>query len=349
MSMKKIEAVESDLGSLFKENSVESLAKLKNASLCVLGGCGFMGLWIAEIVNYLNEKHKFNTQLFLIDRNTTNFTIQAPHLLNKDLIKVLPMDVRNIFELPKETNYIIQMASSPNSNEHVTNPIDTMSSIALGTEKVLMAAERLSDLKMIALMSSGLVYGKPSESVKLKETDAFSTSFSSVSQSYIEAKRYSEVLASSFRQHRRLPVVTLRPFSFTGPYQPAGSPWALNNFINDILKGNAIRILGDGKAVRSYLYASDAAYWILKSLLFSNSGEVFNLGSSNPVQLVDLAKLVQQLSNKSVEIVLCQSQNTPKVDYLVPDTSLIQKRFELKETVSLEKAIKNTLNWHQIG
>ncbi len=67
-------------------------------------------------------------------------------------------------------------------------------------------------------------------------------------------------------QRDKLPVVTARPFAFIGPYQGLDKPWAVNNFLRDALLGVPIRILGDADTVRSYMYPSDMAFWLLAIL-----------------------------------------------------------------------------------
>ena len=76
---------------------------------------------------------------------------------------------------------------------------------------------------------------------------------------YAEAKRYGESLCTLFRNQFRLPIVNVRPFSFVGPYQSLDAPWAINNFIRDVVMRQPIRIQGDGTAVRSYMYGADMA------------------------------------------------------------------------------------------
>ena len=78
--------------------------------------------------------------------------------------------------------------------------------------------------------------------------------------------RYAEAEAAAWRSVAKLPVVTARPFAFIGPYQGLDKPWAVNNFLRDALLCVPIRILGDADTVRSYMYPSDMAFWLLAIL-----------------------------------------------------------------------------------
>ena len=87
-----------------------------------------------------------------------------------------------------------------------------------------------------------------------------------VSAVYAESKRFAEVVAQCAVSESKLPVVTLRPFAFVGPYQSLQLPWAVTDFIRDSMAGGPIRIMGDGSTVRSIMYASDYAFWVLAAL-----------------------------------------------------------------------------------
>lgn len=349
MTLKQYNFVQEDLKNLFSNVGPSELEALKGSSVCITGGAGFVGTWLSNIIHYLNENHGFQTKVFIIDRDIEKIQKSSPHLLNSKFFEFKRTDIRYLVELPRDINYIVHGAGSPDTREHLSHPIRVMSSIAAGTETILSAAERLSDLRMFLNLSSSLVYGSFSDTNrKTKENDYHKPS--SAPNFYSEAKRYSEVITDAFRQQSRLPVVTMRPFGFMGPHQELTGPWAVNNFINDAINGHAIKILGDGSTVRSLLYGSDAAFWILKTLVNAESGAKFNLGSPEEVSLKDLAHKVQTNLNHNKEIMFyAGSASVGKTSFMVPDTELVQKTFNLKITVPLDQALKRTIQWYSLS
>jgi dTDP-glucose 4,6-dehydratase len=348
MNLKQYNFVQEDLKNLFSKVEFKDLEGIKGSTVCISGGAGFVGTWLSNTIHYLNENHGFQTKVFIFDRDVEKIQKNCPHLLNSKFFEFKRSDTRYLVELPREVNYIIHAAGSPDAREHLSHPVDVMSTIANGTEAVLRASERLSDLRMFLNLSSSLVYGSFSEATKrTKENDSYNLGSSNF---YSEAKRYSEVMTDAFRQQLRLPVSTMRPFGFMGPYQSLSGPWAVNNFINDAIQGNAIKILGDGSTVRSLLYGSDVAFWILKTLINSESGSKFNLGSPEEVSLKDLAHKVQTSLTLNKEIMFyAGSASAGKTSYMVPDTELVQKKFNLKITVPLDMAIKRTIEWYSLS
>jgi dTDP-glucose 4,6-dehydratase len=163
-----------------------------------------------------------------------------------------------------------------------------------------------------------------------------------------KAKRLAETLCVAYRNQHRLPIVNARPFAFVGPYQLLDRPWAINNFIRDALQGGPIRIQGDGETVRSYMYGSDMAWWLLRILVRGAVGASYNVGSSRGVTLAQLAEMVAGGLPKRPRVLLGVSpvQRLHR-SRLVPDVGLAQDTLGLKQTVDLETALRRTIWWHE--
>ena len=170
-----------------------------------------------------------------------------------------------------------------------------------------------------------------------------------MSSAYAEGKRFSETLCATYRNQHRLPIVIARPFAFIGPYQHLDRPWAINNFINDSLRGGPIRIQGDGETIRSYMYASDMAWWFLNILAQGQVGKSYNVGSPQEISLAHLAEKVANNFPIRPKIILgVSSDRNLHRSRFVPDVSLARNTLKLNEAVDLDTAIQNTIKWNQI-
>lgn len=349
MSTRALELIREDLERSLG-NMVPQLAPLRGETLVVTGGTGFMGTWIAELVSHLNDRHAFETQLVLIARSTDRFKADRPHLANRQDIRLVKGDVRHTIEVPKETGWLLHAAANPDNRFHSTNPVETMSVIADGTSAVLRAVDRCGHFKMFLNVSSGLVYGaQPEHLERIPEDHAGAPPCGAASSAYAEAKRYGETLCGSARSQARIPVVTVRPFAFLGPYQSLETPWALNNFLRDALGGNAIRVLGDGQTVRSYMYGSDMAVWLLRILTGATSGQVYNLGSPEGVTLEKLAEAVscQCTSRVDVRLGTGMGEAYRTRSRFVPEVSQARK-LGLSLTTDLTQAVERTIRWNRL-
>lgn len=324
--------------------SPQALEGLRNRLLYVTGGTGFVGTWIAELVSYLNDSHGFGTGLILVARDTERFREKAPHLASRGEIALLSADVRNLIDIPAEVDYVIHAAATPDNRQHVSNPIAVMETITRGTAAVLDAAMNHPRIAKILNLSSGQVYGKPlSPGAAIAEDAAGTLPPHSITSVYPGAKRYAETLCCAYWSSCKLPVVTARPFAFIGPYQSLDKPWAINNFIRDALTGTAIRIISNGMAIRSYMYPSDMAYWLLRMLLDGTSGYAYNLGSPHGITLRATAERVKGYANTGCSIAIKDLHEDNSL--FVPDTTLVSGTLGLEVTVPIDEALKRSLRW----
>ena len=145
----------------------------------------------------------------------------------------------------------------------------------------------------------------------------------------------------------RLPIATVRPFTFCGPYQSIDSPWAINNFINDALNKRPIRIHDNGEVVRSYMYGSDLASWLLVILLHAKNGQVYNIGNTNGYSLKEIAEKVVSCFNPSPRIMLNTSLiPSSKHSILLPNTEKSEIEFGLKLYTDIDTSIKRSVEWY---
>lgn len=342
------EIVQEDCAEVTRD-SVADLEALRGETLLVTGGTGFIGTWLATLVAHLNDRHNFGTRLILLSGRAQNFSAKAPELaLRRDLLLV-EKDIRGLLEMPEEVGWVVHAAGSPDNRLYASDPETAVDVVAAGTKAALRAAARLPACKKFLNISSGLVYGpQPPELDALPESFRSGFDPGSVGSAYAEAKRFGETLCAVYRNQHKLPVVNARPFAFIGPHQLLDRPWAINNFIRDGLLREPIRILGDGETVRSYMYPSDMAFWLLTILTRGASGASYNVGSPHGITLRQLAeKISQQLPHRPAVVSRAAvNYNTPPSKF-VPDVRLAKETLGLSLRVDLDTAISRTLLWNQ--
>jgi nucleoside-diphosphate-sugar epimerase len=331
------------------ENRAPALDPLRGSSLVVIGGTGFVGSWITEMVAALNDYYNFSINLSLISRSTDQFSNRLPHLANRSDVTLIKSDVRQLGQFPIDADWVIHAAANPDVRTHASNPLDTASVIVDGTMSVMRTAERLGRLKKLLYLSSGLVSATLSDSTNGLTESAQSAPSPDASFIYPNAKRFAETLCSAARAQSRIPVLVARPFSFIGPYQSLDTPWAQTSFLSDALRGHQIRVKGDGQVVRSYLYGSDAAYWFLRILTAGQSGDVVNVGSANAISLEDLAKEVAKNFDPFPDIVFNTApRSVGRAEKLLPDISYAQNEYGLSVFTPLDQAVSLTAEWHRM-
>jgi len=329
---------------------ISSLECLRNQSILVTGGTGFIGKWITEVVSVLNDEEGFNIKLYLLARDMEDYRAEVPHLAALKYITLIEQDIRNVSVLPDDVRWIIHAAGSPDNRSHVSNPLKTIETFYKGTQALLDACLRLPGLNKFVHLSSNTIYGHQLQSSAqgIKENEIGVSDSNTVTAAYSEAKRMSETICAVYRNQQKLPVVIARPFSFIGPYQGLEKPWAINNFIRDSILNGPIRILGNENTVRSYLYGSDVACWLLMALAKGKSAATYNIGGDEPLSLKDLtAKITSNFPNK-IDVLFKYSKVYPTQSSIsIPNTSAIKKDIGVKQQIDFETALKKTIDWYK--
>lgn len=322
---------------------LHSLEPLKNKCITITGA-GFMGSWIARALVWLNDEQKFNIKITIITKHPEKLQKTDYMLYNRNDINVIRSDIRSLHSLPVNTNYIIHTVSNPDNRAHMSDAINTMDTIATGTKVLLDNALRLENIEGIIHISSGQVYGRGINSDKVNESISCMSIKNDVNSIYPEAKRYAEALCFAYKSVYKLPIIIVRPFSFIGPFQELNKPWAVNSLLKEALNGQAMRIIGNGKPQRSYLYASDMAAWLLVTLANGKKGEIYNLGSSEGVSLLEIATKINEIIDNSVKIEI-QNHNSDESKF-IPDEEHIKEKLGVKEMFSFEEGLKHTIKWN---
>lgn len=135
-------------------------------------------------------------------------------------------------------------------------------------------------------------------------------------------------------------AVVARGYSFIGPRMPLDGPYAIGNFIRDGLSGGPIRVKGNGKAIRSYLYETDMAR-MLWSLLDKDG--IYEVGSPFGFTTAAVARMVSNAFLHRPEVIIENQPGEPCETYLPSG----EFPCGMGSIVGLEEAIRRTIAAHQ--
>lgn len=337
---------------LLRSDCLESLklapelqSKLNNQRIAVIGGTGFIGTWLAEVISALNDDLGCRIQLDLIGRSTSKWLLSNTHLSNRSDIALYSSDIRSSFNLAKDVTYVINAAGIADPRMHSSDPIRMHETHLQGALNSLYSATQLERLQRFVHLSSGLVVGAMQENAGIKERDVGLLDFTRIHNAYAESRRATENLVALFANQHRLAISTARAFTFVGPYQPLETPWAINNFISDSINRRNIKILGDGSTKRSYIYGSDAACWLLKTLTDGKDNEIYNIGGSEVISHADVATLITNQPGNSSTIIYSNFNTDRSFDFY-PDLEHVKNTLNLQQAISTLTAIDRTIKWH---
>jgi len=322
--------------------------EMRGHRLFLTGGTGFFGCWLVESFCHMNRLLDLDARVTILTRNPGAFSQKCPHLVSDPAVDLLSGDVRN-FKFPDgEFRFVIHAATETNARQAENAPLEMLSTIIVGTERVLQFALAHGARKFL-LTSSGAVYGKqPPELTHVPETFAGAPNPLDPANVYAEGKRAAELLCALYQRNSELECKIARCWAFCGPHLPLDEHFAIGNFIGDILAGRPIQINGDGTPRRSYLYAADLAVWLWTLLFRAPSLIPFNVGSAHDVSILELAQTVVATLRPEAEIRVAKTP-VPGVGpaRYVPCVDRASEVLGLKETIGLEESIRRTAAWYR--
>lgn len=274
------------------------------------------------------------------------------HNLNNKKFKFFQIDISDFsnFDLLKENiDIIIHLAAIKKIREDCDLDIKIIEVNCTGTENILKLATRI-DAKVIFASTSD-VYGM-SDKIPLKEdTDSVIGPSSIKRWSYAVSKLYGEHLSLAYYREHRLPVIIIRyfgGFSHRSSFTWSGGHIPL--FIDAILKDKELIIHGDGTQTRSMAYVSDLVEGTILAMEQKNAiGEIFNIGNSEEISIIDTAYLIHRVAKieEKIKLKFIPFNETfgkyREIVRRVPDLTKAKTLLGYVPKVSFRKGIKMTI------
>lgn len=320
---------------------------LRNADILVTGGTGFFGVWLVSSLLHADRKLGLGLRVHVAARRPQEFFERVPEFRDAPQVRLVAGDTRSLgLEPGTRITHIVHAATAASASLNDSDPVEMAHVAAEGTRHILALA-REKGAQRVLFTSSGAVYGKLAAEITHASEDQMGVLDPLLTRNaYGEAKRLAELYCSAYCEKFGVPVVVARCFAFVGPYLPLGAHFAIGNFMLNAMRGQPIIVRGDGAPIRSYLYASDLAYWLLSLLVCGEAGRAYNVGSEYGISVGDLAKLIGRLRGVPVEI-LGQLDPDRLRDRYVPSTSRVRRELSLHESIDLEQAVSRTMAWHE--
>ena len=317
-------------------------SELGNSRLFITGGTGFFGRWLLESIAHANDALGCHIRATVLSRDPKRFLAEMPHLLLRkefDWLEGSP----TCFQFPQEAHdHVLHMATSTSAHLDRTDPREMLQTKLDSVRRVLDFAQHTGARRLL-LTSSGAVYGpQPADLELIPETYTGAPDPCHPRSAYGEGKRMMELMCNLAPG---IECVTARCFSFIGPHLPLDARFAAGNFLRDSLAGKPINITGDGRVIRSYLYAADLVIWLMTILAQGKPGRAYNVGSDHILNIHQLANTINQHANASGDVRIRGDTCQPTAQRYVPSITRCREELGLDVLMDLDKSIQQTIRW----
>lgn len=331
------------------EYARDALVALRGGRIFMTGGTGFIGTWMLETFAHANRRLNLGASVVVMSRDPERFARTAPHLACDTRITFHAGTLGQDALPPGPFSTIIHAAGAGYEGRNAPRGSTVVAADVAATQIVLEWAASRPTRRML-FTSSGAVYGvTPPDIDGVDESFTGAPSPTDSTSGYAHGKRISEYYCAAFAREKSLSVSIARLFTFVGPHLALDGPYAIGNFIADALAKRPITIIGDGTAIRSYLYGSDLAAWLWTILEFGHAGAAYNVGSSIGTSVRALAEILSRASSDELPIVI-RGEPEPGADpnRYIPDVTRARTELGLQQRVTCEEAVLKTLAWHRI-
>ena len=314
-------------------------------NILITGAAGFIGSTTAE--QLIKEGH----QVIGVDNFDPYYDCKIKEnnikaLQKSSLFSLYELDILDYEKFEKvfkenKIDYVLHLAAKAGVRPSIEDPIGYQNVNNLGTNNLYELCRKYG-VKKLVLASSSSVYGN-NKVVPFKETDVVDYAISP----YAASKKANEVLAHVYHSLFDMDIILLRFFTVYGPRQRPDL--AINKFTRLILNNEPIPLYGDGTTSRDYTYIDDIVSGILLSFKYlkehQNVYEIINLGSNNPISLIEMVQTIEKVLNKNAIINRLPMQ-PGDVDITYADISKAKKLLGYNPSITFKEGIEQFANWY---
>jgi UDP-glucuronate decarboxylase len=275
-------------------------------------------------------------------------------LVEHDITRPLPANM-------PEVDYIVHAASIASPIYYRLHPIETIDANVNGLRSLLDYARQRGDagrpVSGVLFFSTSEIYGDPpADQIPTAETFRGFVSCTGPRACYDESKRLGETLCVNFAQQYGVRVATARPFNNYGPGLSIDDRRILPDLARNVLSGEDVVLLSDGRATRTFCYVSDAVAGYVKILVKGRPGEPYNIGTELPeVSMRELADrvvtLARDLFGYKGSVVMGRSDDvaylTDNPNRRCPDLSKARAELKYQPEIGLDEGLRRSLIWYR--
>lgn len=313
-------------------------------NILVTGCAGFIGSNLTQ--RLLNENHRVtgidNFDPFYsryLKENNMKLFLGSPEFTFYEADITDPLSFQNIKD---DIDFVVHLAAKAGVRPSIDFPAEYTRSNIFGTQNLLdwMVTR---DIRKYIFASSSSIYGE-NHSIPFSE----SLDVNEVISPYAFTKKCGEILNYTYHHLYNIDTVNLRLFTVYGPRQRPDL--AIRKFCDQISCGEPITVFGNGTSSRDYTYIDDILFGITSSikLLGTNCNlfETINLGSSFPVTILTLIKVLSEALGKEPEIIY-KKQQPGDVSVTYADISKATRLLSYKPQTTFKDGIRKFVDWYK--
>jgi len=308
---------------------------LSGKRIVVTGGAGFVG---SNVVRKLLAENAI--VVVLDDFYTGDENNLPPGESNLEIVRASVTDFELVRQTFKDSSLVFHLAAR-NIIVSTRNPREDYEVNIGGTLNVLLAARELR-IPRVVYSSSTSVYGNP-RYLPINEDDA-----TNMLSPYAVSKFAGENYCKAFYESYGLSSSVVRYSNVYGTAQRPDNPYCgvVAKFFESAMKGESVRIHGDGEQTRDFTYIDDVVEaTLLAGLSAKADGQVYNVGTGREVTVNQLARLIIEITGAGVEPSYIDRRDIDNIRRRVVNIEKIRRELRWIPTFTVEQGLRRTYQW----
>ena len=315
----------------------------------ITGGAGFIGSHLTEsllargdAVTVIDDESTGRAENLAAVRSHERLTFRRGSVADSELVRQSLEQIDEVYHLAAAVGVALI----------ARQPLQTIERNIYPTQLLLdeLCRRHAAGQKVrFFLASTSEVYGKNPKAAWTEEDDLVFGPTTRPRWSYGVSKAVDEFLALACARQFGLPVVIGRFFNVVGPRQTGAFGMVLPRFIEAALKNEPLVVHDDGSQVRCFAHVKDVVTAVVKLVETPGAeGNVFNIGSDQPVSILELAQRVVALSGSQSRIeyqsyAQAYDQDFEDIRHRVPDLTRLKQTIGFAPRNDLDAIIRDVI------
>lgn len=319
----------------------------------VTGGSGFIGSHLTEAllargdaVTVVDDLSTGSADNLAPARRCERLTVIEQSIGNADVVRRVVAEADEVYHLAAAVGVALI----------ARQPIETIERNIYPTQLLineLLRRNAAGDSVKFFLASTSEVYGKNPKPTWNEEDDLVLGATTRPRWSYGASKAIDEFLTLACWRQFRLPVVVGRFFNVVGPRQSGAYGMVLPRFVDAAIHSRPVVVHDDGRQLRCFAHVSDVVAAVLALMSEPQAlGRVFNIGSDQPISILDLARKVVAATGNMAPIQFQSYTEAYDADFedirvRVPDLTRLRETISLRPQYDLDATIRQLVQLRQ--
>jgi UDP-glucose 4-epimerase len=310
----------------------------------ITGGAGFIGSHLSDLL--IEHDHAVH----VLDDLSTGAIENIRHLKCHPGFEYTigsAEDDAVVAEMIDEADMVVHLAAAVGVTLVVDSPVRAIETNVHCTEVVLRHANKKK--KPVLIASTSEVYGK-SQALPFREDGDLQMGATDKGRwAYACSKAIDEFLAMAYWRERALPTTVVRLFNTVGPRQTGCYGMVVPRLVSQALAGQPLTVYGNGRQTRCFCHVADVVQALFSLATEERAyGNVFNVGATAEISILDLADLIIDVTGSRSEISLipydeAYGEGFEDMYRRVPDTTKVRELIDWHPTRTLEDVVQDVV------